>query len=174
MGVKLQPLTSQLADYFGVPSGVLVTEVVEDSAAWKAGLAAGDVLLDLDGHDVAHEKDSQEILTQHEAGDVVDVTVQRQGQTDRFSLTLQEGPKLESGEMTFNIALEGDSKSQFETQQQMHIEMAGSGDGDWTAGEPITIRISSDEDPDTIHARILELQKELQRLHQQLQQNEKD
>jgi len=90
MGVKLQALTVQLADYFGVPSGVLVTEVAEDGAAWKAGLAAGDVLLDMDGHNVTHEKDVQEILTQHEAGDVVDVTAQRQGRTDRFSLTLQE------------------------------------------------------------------------------------
>jgi PDZ domain-containing secreted protein len=174
MGVNLQPLTAQLADYFDAPSGLLVTEVVEDSAAWKAGLQAGDVLLDIDGQDVTHQKDVQEILTRHEAGDVVDVTVQRRGQTDRFSLTLQEASHRESGEMTFNIALEGDSASQFEQQHQMQIEMAESGGGDWTVGDAITIWISTDDDADTIRARIEKLKQELHSLQQQLQHQEND
>lgn len=174
MGVKLQALNSQLADYFGVPSGVLVTEVFEDSAAWKAGLAAGDVLLDIDGQEVTHEKDVQEVLTRHEVDDVVDVTVQRQGRTERFSLTLQERSHPESGEMTFNIALEGASTSHLQKQHQMHIEMVESGDGDWTAGAPITIRISNDDDADTIRARIETLKQELHTLQQQLLHHEND
>jgi C-terminal processing protease CtpA/Prc len=174
LGVNLQSLTAQLADYFGALSGLLVTEVIEDSAAWKAGLAAGDVLLEIDGREVTHQKDVQEILTEHEAGDVVDVTVQRRGQTDRFSVTLEEAAKSDSGDVTFNIALEGGDWSQFNKQQQMHIEMAESADGDWTTGEPITIRISTDEDADTIRVRIQELEKELQYLQQQLEEHEND
>jgi C-terminal processing protease CtpA/Prc len=48
-------LTSQLATYFGVKQGkgVLVREVVVGSAAEKAGLKAGDVIVAVDGKSVA-------------------------------------------------------------------------------------------------------------------------
>jgi membrane-associated protease RseP (regulator of RpoE activity) len=166
MGVQLQKLTPQLADYFGAPAGLLVTEVAEDSAAWKAGLQAGDVLLEVDGREIGSEFDAQEALSQHEAGDVVDVTVQRRGGIDRFSLTLEDQAKPAAGEMTFNIALEGGDSSQFQYHSQVHIETVGS--EDWTVGEPITIRISDEEDADSLRARIQQLQQELLTLQERL------
>src|SRR5438128_1195181 len=53
LGATIQELTPELADYFGVKSGVLVASVQKDSAAEKAGLKAGDVITAVDGHDVA-------------------------------------------------------------------------------------------------------------------------
>jgi serine protease Do len=46
LGINAQDLNGQLAAYFGAPDGkgVLVTEVLPDSAAEKAGLKAGDVI----------------------------------------------------------------------------------------------------------------------------------
>lgn len=44
-GVEAEALSGQLADYFGVKEGVLVRSVIKDSAAAKAGLKAGDVIL---------------------------------------------------------------------------------------------------------------------------------
>jgi serine protease Do len=44
LGVGIQPLTPQLAEYFGTKDGVLVTTVEPDSPAAKAGLKAGDVI----------------------------------------------------------------------------------------------------------------------------------
>ena len=44
LGVMVENLPAQLAAYFGVKDGVLVTEVTEGSAAAKAGLKAGDVI----------------------------------------------------------------------------------------------------------------------------------
>jgi serine protease Do len=54
LGISGDELTSQLAEYFGVKQGkgVLVREVVVGSAAEKAGLKAGDVIVRVDDEDV--------------------------------------------------------------------------------------------------------------------------
>ena len=44
LGIEAEPVDGQLAQYFGVKSGVLVRAVEKGSAADKAGLRAGDVL----------------------------------------------------------------------------------------------------------------------------------
>jgi serine protease Do len=55
LGISADELTSQLAQYFGVKQGkgILVREVVVGSAAEKAGLKAGDVIVAVDGKEVA-------------------------------------------------------------------------------------------------------------------------
>jgi membrane-associated protease RseP (regulator of RpoE activity) len=72
LGISADELTPQLAQYFGVKQGkgILVREVVVGSAAEKAGLKAGDVIVQVDGKDVdtvgklrralAGEKEAQE------------------------------------------------------------------------------------------------------------------
>ncbi len=49
LGVGIQELTPQLAEYFGAKDGVLITSVVPESPAAKAGLKAGDVITAVDG-----------------------------------------------------------------------------------------------------------------------------
>jgi serine protease Do len=44
LGIGIQPLTPQLAQFFGTKDGVLVTTVEPDSPAARAGLKAGDVI----------------------------------------------------------------------------------------------------------------------------------
>ena len=44
LGIEVESLGGQLAQYFGVREGVLVRSVVKDSAAEKAGIKAGDVI----------------------------------------------------------------------------------------------------------------------------------
>jgi serine protease Do len=58
-GVRVEQLTDQLRDYFGVFSnnGVLVTSVDSGSAAEKAGLKAGDVITAIDGRNVRTSAD---------------------------------------------------------------------------------------------------------------------
>lgn len=53
LGVSVQEVTPELAEYFGVKSGVLVASVSADSAAAKAGLKAGDVITAVDGKAVS-------------------------------------------------------------------------------------------------------------------------
>jgi serine protease Do len=58
-GVRVQELTDQLRDFFGVFSndGVLVTSVDRASAAEKAGLKAGDVVTTIDGRAIRNGSD---------------------------------------------------------------------------------------------------------------------
>jgi len=53
-GVRVEPMTDQLRDFFGVfsNSGVLVASVDKNSAAEKAGLKAGDVIVSVDGKNI--------------------------------------------------------------------------------------------------------------------------
>jgi C-terminal processing protease CtpA/Prc len=57
LGVSVAGLTSQLADHFGAPGGVLVTSVTEGSAASRAGLKAGDVITSINGARVESRED---------------------------------------------------------------------------------------------------------------------
>jgi serine protease Do len=57
LGVELAPIGNQLAAYFGVKQGVLVSSVESDSPAARAGLEAGDVITAVNGRDVAATSD---------------------------------------------------------------------------------------------------------------------
>jgi serine protease Do len=52
LGIECESLGSQLAGFFGVKEGVLVRSVAKDSAAEKAGMRAGDVIVKVDGEAV--------------------------------------------------------------------------------------------------------------------------
>jgi serine protease Do len=57
LGVTVQTLSTQLADYFGAKDGVLVTAVADNSAASRAGIKAGDVITSIDGEHVHSSED---------------------------------------------------------------------------------------------------------------------
>ncbi|GBE10740.1 putative periplasmic serine endoprotease DegP-like precursor [bacterium BMS3Bbin12] len=54
LGVMIQPVTDQLAKSFGLkrPIGALVTQVIANSPAKRAGLKPGDIILQYNGRDV--------------------------------------------------------------------------------------------------------------------------
>ena len=72
LGVSVEQLTSQLAEYFGAKDGLLVTSVTDNSAASRAGLKAGDVITSVNGHDV-HSR--QDLLSGLRAADGNDVSI---------------------------------------------------------------------------------------------------
>jgi serine protease Do len=58
LGVQLNELTPELAEYFGAKTGgVLVARVSKDSPAEKAGLKAGDVITSVNGDQVRNTND---------------------------------------------------------------------------------------------------------------------
>jgi serine protease Do len=88
LGVSVTPVTGQLADYFGVTSGVLVSSVGENTAASDAGIKAGDVITAIDGRAVTSAADIADAMRRARAGESVDVNVTR----DRKSLMLKVTP----------------------------------------------------------------------------------
>lgn len=65
-GARFKALSedSPLAGYFGVKSGLLVTELVEDTPAHMAGLREGDVVISVDGQMVHSVKELRKLLSE--------------------------------------------------------------------------------------------------------------
>lgn len=57
LGVTVDNLTQQLAEYFGAKDGVLVTSVTDGSAAARAGMKAGDVITSINGDRVTSREE---------------------------------------------------------------------------------------------------------------------
>jgi len=93
IGISTTALTKQLADYFGVKDGgVLVTSVIENSPAAKAGLKAGDVITAIDGEKVESPGDISRAVNKKEDGDVT-LTVVRERGSHTFKVTPEKNPE---------------------------------------------------------------------------------
>ena len=102
IGVKVQDLTEQLGDYFGATDdeGVLITEVEEDMPAQKAGLKAGDVIVEADGKKIEDSSELISAISKKEKGDKVDIKVIRNHQPQTFAVEVEEG----KGERSFDFS----------------------------------------------------------------------
>ncbi len=78
LGVQLVDLSEQLSGHFGVESGVLVSEVVEGSAAETAGIQAGDIIVAVGGKRTETSRDVRDELGRVDTGQV-EITVNRDG-----------------------------------------------------------------------------------------------
>ena len=75
LGVEIIGVTSDVSQMYDLPIGVYVKNVVEGSAAEKAGIKDGDVIVKLDGSSVASDTELIEALGYYEAGETVEVVV---------------------------------------------------------------------------------------------------
>ena len=92
LGVQIQDLSEQLSDYFKVKdgNGVLVSEVVEDSPADKAGLKAGDIITKVDDANIENAGDLTATIRDYEPDTKVSVSVVRNGKEKKLEATLGE------------------------------------------------------------------------------------
>jgi serine protease Do len=91
LGITYTEIEGQLARYFKAPkeSAILVNSVVEGSAAEKAGIKAGDLLLKLGGASIEEAGDLREAVSDLEAGKPSPVTVWRDGRNLDLSITIE-------------------------------------------------------------------------------------
>lgn len=91
LGIAVESMTDQLAEYFNVKNrkGILVTEVVENSAAAKAGLKAGDVIIEIDNKQVDSPDDLINSLSQKSEGPV-EFKIIRKGDEKKITVTLEK------------------------------------------------------------------------------------
>lgn len=76
VGVMVEPLTAQMADFLGVTSGIMIKSVAHKSAADVAGLKAHDVILEIGGEAVVTSSDWERLLRSSE-GKPVQVEILR-------------------------------------------------------------------------------------------------
>ncbi len=89
IGVSVTDLTKQLSDYFGVSNGVMVTDVRENFPAAKAGLKAGDIIVEADGKNVNGDVDLIRAITGKKEGDVT-LTIVRDHNRQTINITPEE------------------------------------------------------------------------------------
>lgn len=72
IGINVTNLNEQLAEYFGVTNGkgLLVNRVAKDSPAARAGIEAGDVIVEADGKPIANNLELLLALSEKRDGDV--------------------------------------------------------------------------------------------------------
>jgi S1-C subfamily serine protease len=96
LGVAAEALEGDpvVAKHLAVPGGhgLLVTSVVDDSPAARAGVLAGDVVLDVDGEKVVDAEQFDTILRRLKIGEEVKLTAWREGKRMPFSVATEAFP----------------------------------------------------------------------------------
>lgn len=95
LGVSIQGVTTDLAKNFGLSKaqGALVSEVLPDSPAAKAGFKSGDIIIKFDGQDVEDQTALRNIVAATPVGKKVRVRVVRNGKTKTIHVKIDEQPK---------------------------------------------------------------------------------
>ena len=97
MGVSVVPLSDQLAAYFGVKEGVLVSEVSSGTPAATAGIQAGDVITAVNGRGVLSAGDLVREVRQAEPGSAIDVRLTRNHKEMNLKVTLPQRRQVPAG-----------------------------------------------------------------------------
>ena len=90
IGISGRDLDEITASRNNLPLGIYVVSVEDFSAAEKAGVKSGDVIIKADGKEVKTMNQLNEIKNTHDIGDKMTITVSRNGQEKERTLTLQE------------------------------------------------------------------------------------
>ena len=97
IGVKVQPLTEELAASYGLdePRGALVSEVVDGGPAAKAGVKDGDIIVSFGGKPVRTVSDLPLHVGMRGAGQRAELQVWRDGKLRTLAVELKEFPDEE-------------------------------------------------------------------------------
>jgi serine protease Do len=91
LGIEAESLDSQLAEFFGVREGVLVRSVVKSSAAERAGLKAGDVIVKVDDTRVATPREVTAAVRSSKSKRTVTIAAVREKREMTFSVPVDDG-----------------------------------------------------------------------------------
>ncbi len=91
IGVSIKEVDAATAKALGLakPMGIMIQNVVEDGAASKEDIIAGDVILKVDGRDVNQPNELQSYIARKRAGDNVDLLIFRDGDEITRSVKLK-------------------------------------------------------------------------------------
>jgi membrane-associated protease RseP (regulator of RpoE activity) len=84
------PYFGSIPDFGEIPNGVKFSDVKPNSPAAKAGLKAGDILIQFGDKPIKNLYDFTDALRRSKVGDVVEVKVLREGQTITASVKLEQ------------------------------------------------------------------------------------
>lgn len=89
IGVTVSDVSSESQSY-GLPQGAAVRSVTENGPAAEAGLQENDIITAVNGETITGSNDLVKLVKASAAGDTLELTVYRQGQTTTLTLTVGE------------------------------------------------------------------------------------
>lgn len=84
LGLQISEVTKAISEEYGLPQGVYIKDVDMDSPAMTAGLQAGDVIVKINGKDVATESQYEEMLQSLQKDQKLNITVKRQAADGQY------------------------------------------------------------------------------------------
>jgi serine protease Do len=95
IGVTIQELTPELAQQFGLKKskGALVSDVVKDSPAAKAGIMRGDIIVEFNGKEVKDVSSLRNLVAQSKAGSALALKILRAGKELTMQVNIVELPR---------------------------------------------------------------------------------
>jgi serine protease Do/serine protease DegQ len=109
LGFTAQDLTPELAEAFDIKQnkGVVVARVDEDSAAAKAGLRAGDVIISVNGEPVDDSADVRNMIGLIRVGTTINLKIVREGKTQELQAKIEERKTSSRSGKSFSEKLAG-------------------------------------------------------------------
>ncbi|MBU2896291.1 DegQ family serine endoprotease [Vibrio hepatarius] len=109
LGVQGGEITSELADALGYESskGAFVSQIVPDSAADKAGLKAGDVIISVNGKEINSFSELRAKVATLGAGKKVTLGIVRDGEKKDYEVTLGEQQNMKASADKLHEGLSG-------------------------------------------------------------------
>ncbi len=101
VGLGVQDLTRELSQHFGTRRGVVVSEVESGSPAARAGIERGEVIIGIDGHEVAAADDFTERIDGYGVGERVPLALRRNGETVTVEVEVATLP--ETDDLLWNL-----------------------------------------------------------------------
>lgn len=113
LGVQVQPVNREMAEALNLkkPVGALVDSVNPGSAAEKAGIESGDVILEFDGQEIETSGDLPPIVGANPPGTEAEVVVSRNGKRKTFEVTLDALEADEDGNIMASTQAGGSSNA---------------------------------------------------------------
>ena len=102
IGIHGLDISEKAAETMGIPSGVYVSSIDEDSPARKAGIQPGDIITSVGLGSVVNLRSLHESIMNRTPGEDLDVVIMRQGSEEYaefdFKVTIGELPEKNAGE----------------------------------------------------------------------------
>ena len=96
LGITIMDVTEELSKRYSMPIGVYVSEVASMSAAERAGLTRGDIIVEFDGQPVTNADSLNAIKAQQTPGESVSMKIDRNGQELTLSIIIPQPTAVET------------------------------------------------------------------------------
>jgi len=139
LGAQAQDLTPDLEQAFNLPNGragAVITKVTPNSAAAKAGLQAGDIVVDVNGRPVRDASDLRNYIGVLRVGEKVKLEILREGKRQSLVAEVEQPKSAQTTGKNINPQLEGAVFTDITQGNPLYGQIAGVLVADVGAGSP--------------------------------------